>query len=71
MEVDEVGQVVHPRPRQRLVLGQARATGSSIGLVPQICEWQVMHVWVGGSPANDEVSTDVWQYRQSIPSPRT
>ena len=30
-----------------------------------------MHVCVGGKPANDEVSTDVWQYRQSIPRPRT
>ena len=30
-----------------------------------------MQVWVGGSPANDEVSTDVWQYRQSIPRPLT
>ena len=27
-----------------------------------------MHVSVGGRPANDETSTDVWQYRQSIPS---
>src|SRR5437660_980486 len=30
-----------------------------------------MHVLVGGTPANDESSTDVWQYRQSIPSPCT
>jgi hypothetical protein len=30
-----------------------------------------MHVSVGGSPAKDEVSTDVWQYRQSIPIPLT
>ena len=30
-----------------------------------------MHVSVGGIPANDDVSTDVWQYRQSIPRPRT
>ena len=36
-------------------------TGSSIGLVAQICEWHDMQVWVGGSPANDDVSTDVWQ----------
>ena len=27
-----------------------------------------MHVLVGGMPANDDVSTDVWQYRQSMPS---
>jgi len=26
-----------------------------------------MHVLVGGIPANDECSTDVWQYRQSMP----
>ena len=26
-----------------------------------------MHVCVGGSPANEEVSTEVWQYRQSMP----
>ena len=36
-------------------------TGSSIGLSVQICEWQVMHVSVGGIPANDDFSTDVWQ----------
>ena len=30
-----------------------------------------MHVSVGGMPANADVSTDVWQYRQSSPSPRT
>ena len=30
-----------------------------------------MHVLVGGMPANDEVSTDVWQYRQSMPSSPT
>ena len=27
-----------------------------------------MHVLVGGIPANADVSTDVWQYRQSMPS---
>ena len=46
-------------------------TGSSIGLSDQICEWQVMQVCVGGMPANATVSTDVWQYRQSIPRPLT
>ena len=46
-------------------------TGCEIGLSGQICEWQDMQVYVGGIPADDEVSTDVWQYRQSIPSPRT
>ena len=34
----------------------------------QICEWHVMQVSVGGSPAYAEVSTLVWQYRQSTPS---
>ena len=46
-------------------------TGSSIGLLTQICEWHDMHVSVGGMPANCDFSTDVWQYRQSIPSPST
>jgi hypothetical protein len=27
----------------------------------QICEWHVMHVWVGGIPAEEEISTEVWQ----------
>ena len=30
-----------------------------------------MQVLVGGMPANDDVSTDVWQYRQSMPSSST
>ena len=30
-----------------------------------------MQVFVGGMPANAEVSTDVWQYRQSMPLPPT
>ncbi|MNC89202.1 hypothetical protein D3C83_51050 [compost metagenome] len=42
-----------------------------MGAVAQICEWQFMHVFVGGMPANGDVSTDVWQYRQSMPSSRT
>src|SRR6476620_10413098 len=46
-------------------------TGSRNGLVEKICEWQFMHVLVGGIPANDESSTDVWQYRQSMPLPAT
>ena len=36
-------------------------TGSSVGLVFQICEWQFMHVLVGGILAKLEVSTVVWQ----------
>ena len=42
-------------------------TGSSVGLVFQICEWQLMQVLVGGILAKLEVSTVVWQYRQSMP----
>jgi hypothetical protein len=46
-------------------------TGSRYGLWSQICEWQFMHVFVGGIPAKAAFSTDVWQYRQSIPIPPT
>ena len=42
------------------VLKLAR-TGSRIGAFVQICEWQFMQVLVGGMPANDDFSTDVWQ----------
>src|SRR5689334_4287715 len=30
-----------------------------------------MQVFVGGMPANDDFSTEVWQYRQSMPLPPT
>src|SRR5262245_50650920 len=30
-----------------------------------------MHVLVGGIPANEDSSTEVWQYRQSMPLPPT
>src|SRR5215218_2363895 len=46
-------------------------TGSSRSALVQICRWQFMHVSVGGIPANADFSTEVWQYRQSIPRPRT
>ena len=36
-------------------------TGSRNGLFAKICEWQFMHVRVGGMPANADSSTDVWQ----------
>ena len=36
-------------------------TGASIGAPVQICEWQVMQVWVGGRPARGPSATDVWQ----------
>src|SRR5512135_2766705 len=42
-------------------------TSSRNGESLKIWEWQFMHVLVGGIPANDDVSTDVWQYRQSMP----
>ena len=62
VEVDEVGQVVDPVPaRSARSSRRLSRTGSSIGLSVQICEWQVMHVSVGGMPANGRVSTDVWQ----------
>src|SRR5262249_4072532 len=34
-------------------------TGSSIGALVQICEWQFMQVLVGGIPAKFESSTEV------------
>ena len=40
--------------------GSAR-TGASIGAPVQICEWQVMQVWVGGRPARGPSATEVWQ----------
>src|SRR5437868_11037793 len=42
-----------------------------MGALVQICEWQFMQVLVGGMPAKPDTSTEVWQYRQSIPSPPT
>ena len=36
-------------------------TGSSIGAFFQICEWQLMQVYVGGIPALADTSTEVWQ----------
>ena len=42
-----------------------------MGALVQICEWQFMHVFVGGIPAKEEFSTEVWQYRQSSPTPPT
>jgi len=36
-------------------------TGSSKGAAVQIWEWQFMQVFVGGIPANEEFSTEVWQ----------
>ena len=36
-------------------------TGSRIGAVAQICEWQFIQVFVGGIFANADSSTVVWQ----------
>ena len=72
VEVDEVRQVVHADPAQRACRrGSSRGPVRGSGLLAHICEWQFMQVLVGGMPANDEVSTDVWQYRQSMPSSPT
>ena len=61
VEVDEVRQIVHLDPLDRRLVRKLARTGSSIGLSIQICEWQFMHVLVGGTPAYEERSTDVWQ----------
>ena len=71
IEIDKVGQIVHPRPLIDWPVRKLARTGSSVGLVLQICEWQFMHVLVGGILAKLEVSTVVWQYRQSRPRPPT
>jgi len=34
-------------------------TGSRNGAFEKICEWQFMHVFVGGIPAKRDCSTDV------------
>src|SRR3569832_2189719 len=65
------GRALTRRQTSGLPPRMASRTGSSIGLSFQIWEWQVMQVETGGSPANDEVSTDVWQKRQSSPTSPT
>ena len=44
-----------------VLLAALSRTGWSSGLSLKSCEWQVMHVEVGGTPANHDFSTDVWQ----------
>ena len=61
IEINEIGQRVHAGPGERLVVPIACRTGSSIAELVQICEWQVMQVCVGGTPAKDDFSTEVWQ----------
>ena len=62
VEEDEVGQIVHARPldrpsRSEARRAQARGTGSSRRSASDSC----MQVLVGGIPAKDDSSTDVWQ----------
>jgi hypothetical protein len=68
VEVDVVGQVVDLDPLERGLRREAPRTGSRNGLSRQICAWQFMQVFVGGTFATAARSTPVWQYRQSIPS---
>ena len=42
-----------------VLLRKLARTGSRVGLVRQICEWQFMQGLVGGMLAKLEVSTDV------------
>ena len=42
-----------------------------MGASAQSWAWQFMHVLVGGIPAKEDCSTEVWQYRQSIPASAT
>ena len=62
VEVDEVGQVVDALPGDRLAgRDSSRAPARASGCRPRSAEWQFMQVFVGGMPANAEVSTEVWQ----------
>ena len=62
VEIHEIGQIVDPRSSVRGLSSRKLArTGSRIGAFVQICEWQFMHVLVGGMFANADSSTDVWQ----------
>ena len=45
--------------RMGLPVRKLSRTGSSMGASDQICEWQFMQVFVGGIPANGDVSTEV------------
>ena len=44
VEIDVVGQDVHPLPADRLAFRRLRRTGSSIAALVQSWEWQVMQV---------------------------
>ena len=55
IEIDEVGQLVDPRPLQRLAGAVAVAHRLQHCALVQICEWQFMQVLVGGIPAKLEV----------------
>ena len=47
--------------RSGLLSRKLARTGSRIGALAQICEWQFMQVFVGGILANADSSTEVWQ----------
>ena len=61
VEINVIGQVINLGPLDRLFVRKLSRTGSSVGLLIQICEWQFMQVFVGGITAQSEFSTDVWQ----------
>jgi len=48
VEVDEVGEVVDLDHSMGVSVRQLARTGSRVGLWLKICEWQFMHVFVGG-----------------------
>jgi len=56
VEINEIGQLVDARPLQRLAGAVAGANGLKHRSVRQICEWQFMHVLVGGMPAKLDCS---------------
>ena len=73
VEGGDVRQIVHADPPQRAIVAEARAyrlekrgVGEQDRMTVHtgLCLIQVL---VGGIPANADVSTEVWQYRQSIP----
>ena len=59
IEIDEVGQIIHPGPDQRFAGLVALAHRLEQGALVQICAWQFMQVLVGGIPAKLDVSTEV------------
>ena len=60
-EIDVVGSRATRCHTSGLLSARLARTGASIGASVQICEWQVMQVWVGGRPARGPSATEVWQ----------